>query len=281
MGPDYTEPLAANCHGFAVEMAFRVQIGPYRFRFPSLWPALLTLATLTLLLQLGGWQWQRAGEKDALLADFQRGGESGIPRFADVSAAQFDSLRFATVQIEGRFERSERIYLDNRTHEGRLGYQVLGVFRARGHQAALLVNLGWLPLAQGGREILPATSLPDGDVSFPARLKPISDPILALGTALDVRDGGRLVMPVMDRDVVSEWLQEPLLEVEALVDPSAPFGYARAWQAHYDIPPVKHRAYAFQWFAMALAVVLIFILVNTRRVVRPGPENTHFGENDD
>lgn len=266
-----------NCHGIGVDML----IGPYRFRFPSLWPVLLTLATLALLLQLGIWQWHRATEKEAMLADFQRGGEGEIPRFADVSRAQFDAMRFATVMVEGHFERKQRIYLDNRIHEGRLGYQVLGVFHARGHEAGLLVNLGWLPLAEAGRDVLPEAVLPAGELNFPARLKPVSDPVLALGTALDVRDGGRLVMPVMDRDVLGEWLGEPLLSVEALVDPSASFGYTRAWQAHYDISPAKHRAYAFQWFSMALAVVMIFILVNTRRESPPKPGNPDIGDADD
>lgn len=257
-----------------------MRIGPYRFSFPSLWPALLALATLVLLLQLGFWQWHRAAEKEAMLADFARAGSDVAPPFSSVKPSQFDSLRFATVEIAGHFDRDEVIYLDNRSYGGQLGYHVLGVFEAEGHDSRMLVNLGWVPL-DGGRETLPAVALPEGAVRFLARLKPISNPILALGTALDVRDGRRLVMPVLDKDVLAKWLGVSLLSVEALVDPGASFGYTRVWQAHYDIPPVKHRAYAFQWFALAFAVLAIFVMVNTRREPRPGERLQPLGEDHD
>ena len=215
-----------------------------------------------------------------MLADFSRRGGEVTPVFSAVRPAQFDALRFATVDIVGRFDRPEVIYLDNRSHAGQLGYHALAVFHADGHEPGLLVNLGWLPLI-GGRETLPTVSLPTGEQHFLARLKPISDPVLALGTALDVRDGKRLVMPVLDRKVLSDWLGVPLLEVEALVDPSASFGYTRVWQAHYDIPPVKHRAYAFQWFALAFAVLVIFVMVNTRRESDRGASTKPTGEDHD
>ena len=43
------------------------------------------------------------------------------------------------------------------------------------------------------------------------------------------------------------------------------YGFVREWKAVYGITPDKHRAYAMQWFTLALVLVLIYIGVNTRR----------------
>jgi cytochrome oxidase assembly protein ShyY1 len=41
----------------------------------------------------------------------------------------------------------------------------------------------------------------------------------------------------------------------------------------YGITPDKHRAYALQWFTLALVLLLIYISVNTRRLPRqPGQD---------
>jgi len=37
------------------------------------------------------------------------------------------------------------------------------------------------------------------------------------------------------------------------------------WKAVYGVPPDKHRAYALQWFTLALVLMVIYIGVNTKR----------------
>jgi cytochrome oxidase assembly protein ShyY1 len=32
-----------------------------------------------------------------------------------------------------------------------------------------------------------------------------------------------------------------------------------------DMPPARHRAYAFQWFSFAIAVVVILLVLNRKR----------------
>lgn len=52
-----------------------------------------------------------------------------------------------------------------------------------------------------------------------------------------------------------------------LLDEADPRGFARNWQNQFEqMPPVRHFGYALQWFAMALAVAVIFVVLNTRRI---------------
>jgi surfeit locus 1 family protein len=54
-----------------------------------------------------------------------------------------------------------------------------------------------------------------------------------------------------------------------LLDADQPDGYVRIW-APPGFPPMRHTAYAVQWFALALALFVIYLVTNFRRT---GGEN--------
>jgi surfeit locus 1 family protein len=49
-----------------------------------------------------------------------------------------------------------------------------------------------------------------------------------------------------------------------LLDPGEPDGYVRQWSAP-GFPPMRHIAYAVQWFALALTLLVIYFVTNLRR----------------
>ena len=54
-----------------------------------------------------------------------------------------------------------------------------------------------------------------------------------------------------------------------LLDPGEPDGYLRQWQAP-GFPPMRHLAYAVQWFGLALTLAVIYVVTNVRRVPADG-----------
>ncbi len=58
----------------------------------------------------------------------------------------------------------------------------------------------------------------------------------------------------------------PLLPLVVLLDPGAPAGFAREWTPYYGISVQRHQGYAFQWFALATALGVIYIVVNLNRI---------------
>jgi cytochrome oxidase assembly protein ShyY1 len=51
-----------------------------------------------------------------------------------------------------------------------------------------------------------------------------------------------------------------------LLDAAAPDGYRREWQPTFGgYGPERHRGYALQWFSLALALLVIYVVVNTHR----------------
>jgi surfeit locus 1 family protein len=67
-------------------------------------------------------------------------------------------------------------------------------------------------------------------------------------------------------DQLEKRLGYPLLPVLLLLDREDAHGFVREWKPVYDVPPDKHRAYAMQWFTLALVLLLIYAGVNTRRI---------------
>ena len=49
-----------------------------------------------------------------------------------------------------------------------------------------------------------------------------------------------------------------------LLDADQPDGYLRQWQPP-GFPPLRHTAYAVQWFGLALALGIIYLVTNVRR----------------
>lgn len=239
-------------------------VGAYKFRLPGVLPIIFTIAMLSLLLQLGYWQLNRAELKQQLRDDFADRTEGDVLRFSNHSDEQLELLQYASMYLTGHFVGSHRILLDNRMHGGKLGFHALGVLQLSGQKRFVLVNLGWVAM-QDSREVLPEVVLPKGEVSFPIRVKNITRNVFTLG-GLDIRSDGLILMPVLDKPQLEEWLQLELSGAMALVDVNADFGYVRQWQAHQGISPSKHIGYAFQWFALSFALFAIFIIVNSKRI---------------
>jgi surfeit locus 1 family protein len=49
-----------------------------------------------------------------------------------------------------------------------------------------------------------------------------------------------------------------------LLDASQADGYERVWEAHLGFSPERHVGYAVQWFALALAAVILFVVTSFR-----------------
>jgi surfeit locus 1 family protein len=58
-----------------------------------------------------------------------------------------------------------------------------------------------------------------------------------------------------------------LQPVVVLLAPDSPYGFVREWQPA-PTGSERHLAYAVQWFAMALMLLIIYLVISTRRVVR-------------
>jgi len=231
-----------------------------RFR-TSLGLTLVLLALAAAFTRLGYWQLQRMDEKTQLFETFEQ-----APALALDEAARRGE-RFARVSARGTFDTRRHFLLDNRLYRGRAGVHVLTPFRTTGG-AVVLVNRGWLPLAADRRSLPDVPT--DGAVrEIAGRLNNLTSagPRLGEPDRLSPDDWPQLVT-YLDQAPVEDALGMAVLPWVVQLDADQADGFAaRDWRPA-TMEPATHGGYALQWFALAAAAGVIWLLLGWRRGAR-------------
>lgn len=229
---------------------------------PRWYWVLLTAALLPLFVALGLWQWHRGQLRQAQWDAFARASESAM-------AASADSLArlplFTRVTVAGQYDADRQVLLENISHAGAPGYQVLTLLTLP-EGSHLLVNRGWLPFS-GYREQLPDVSLPAesrGRQVITGRLGKLPVAGLASGQAAPTATNWPRVASFPSRAQLEAAYGTPLLEPVLLLDEDAGAGYLRDWQPG-GLSPERHIGYAVQWWCFAVLLLGLFIGFNLKK----------------
>jgi surfeit locus 1 family protein len=258
--------LPAQCtprENWALPLPLTVKSG--QFHWSASWfMTLLTLAAVVLFVRLGFWQWHRAQQKTALEQQFAAGGQT----VADLSSGATDAEpRYAQVSVHGRYDAQHQFVLDNISHAGQPGYEVLTPLQLDGGHT-LLVNRGWVPL------IGPRSHLPDVqfDASAPLAVTGRLDNLPVVGIALGhvppvAGSSWPKLTSFPTMPDLSAALGAPLESRQLLLSPGEPFGFVRDWQLG-GFGPGRHLSYAVQWWAFAALALGLYGYMNGRRPAR-------------
>lgn len=238
-----------------------MRIGAYSFR-PGRWPSLAVLLLLPVLLWLGFWQLDRAEQKRAWLTKL----ESALQRETiDLNAAQpaYETLTHRRVVAHGRYDPAHQLLLDNQVRDKQPGYLVLTPLRLASSDVAVLVDRGWVPLSPD-RSQLPEITV----TAEPLAVRGVIDRGPSIGLKLGIataESGWPLRLQYLDFTLLNQRLPYRLLPYLVRLAPDQPQGYRRDWQPVTEMGPATHIGYAVQWFGLALALVVIYLVVNTSR----------------
>ncbi len=207
---------------------------------------------------LGYWQLGRKEEKQILFDQFEN-----APMLSIEEALKQDKP-FSRVQAYGRFDDARHVLLDNKIHNGRAGVHVLTPFILN-NGATIMVNRGWLPLPPDRRH-LPAVPTESSSRTINGILKKPSTGGPRLGKPDElVTDQWPQLVTYLDLETVSDALDIPLPPWILQLDAADSGGFeGRQWKAAVMGPEV-HAAYAFQWFALSLATMIIWLTLGIRR----------------
>jgi surfeit locus 1 family protein len=239
----------------------RLEIGNSRLK--ASWPmTALAVAGVLLFVQLGRWQWHRAEEKRVLEASYAAAGADFASELGTRATTALP--RYAQVRMHGRYDAAHQFLLDNMSHGGQAGYQVLTPFRLDDGRL-LLVNRGWVPLPEGRRDRLPELSLPDEvEVNIGGRLDTFPAAAIAAGTVAPAADPTwpkRTSYPTASQ--LGQALGQPVDERQLLLGEGEPNGYVRDWhEALIGFGPQRHVAYALQWWALAALITYLYLYMN-------------------
>jgi surfeit locus 1 family protein len=220
----------------------------------------LAVLGMALFLRLGFWQLDRADQKQALLDQYQIGQQSQV----EITSSNADRLaRYQRVRVTGRYDPAHQILLDNMpSHSGQPGYRVLTPLQTS--VGWVLVDRGWLPLGRS-REQLPDIGVTPDERTITGTMDALPRAGLQLETPLiDPNTPWPRVLSFPTQAALEQQLGHELLPGLLLLDASQPDGYQRVWEAHLGFKPERHVGYAVQWFALAAAALILFLVISVR-----------------
>lgn len=243
-----------------------LRIASYHFN-PGLISTIITIALLYTMISLGFWQLDRADFKETLQQKIEQ--RKNLPALGlDELPLPVDDRRYVPAKFYARFDTQHSFLLDNKTFNGHVGYDVYTPAKISATRAVLVAR-GFVEMGET-REQLPDITTPAGNIEVRGLLDLPPSRALILAKNVQQTEHWPAVLQYVDLDELSAVLGYELYDMVLWLedDPTMENGVFE-----YDLPVLnlnaaKNNGYAFQWFAMSLALLLIYIVVNTRRIIR-------------
>lgn len=239
-----------------------MQIGNKTFK-PGIIPTIVYLLILPILLNLGFWQLDRAEEKRGLIAQFKQQNELG-PLFIKGLIELDEKLNYRKAKVHGKYNLNKQIFIDNKIHQGKTGAYVMTPFRLKNSEYSILVNRGWVPMAID-RLTLPSITTTNEELTLLGKIKTQSKKPFTVGEGVQSNQGWPALMQWINISEVEKISGLKLLPYIFLLDENEQSGYVRNWKP-VVMQPEKSTSYAVQWFALALALTIIYLVVNLKTV---------------
>ncbi|MEE4300514.1 MAG: SURF1 family protein [Pseudomonadales bacterium] len=230
-------------------------------RFAPNWKlTLFALIFLPMLVALGSWQLRRAEEKRGIEAALAEAASRNVRALS--ADEQTPPAHLTPVRVSGRLDAEHLVFLDNRTHQGRVGYELWAVLEDAATDGAFLVGLGWLP-APARREALPTVRLPDGPVTLHGVVLTERPETPVFGPVTESRRWPLRVQR-LEPAALARSLGLTLYGWPIVVDAGEP-----GVQIHVFDPvrmgSATHTGYAVQWFGLAAVLLVGWCIASLRR----------------
>ncbi len=230
----------------------------FRFRWIPLIAAVVVAAIGVSLAQ---WQERRAEQKLAL--------QQQITALAEIAPLQASDLpprarpdEFRKIVAEGEFIADWPLYLENRPLDGRAGFYLLMPFRIKGSAQVVLVQRGWFARDARDRTRIPPIPTPMGPQQISGRVRGDTGQVMQLGERALPSPGAILQNLELQDLAAASTLPLHAFIIEQSSDTGD--GLRRDWpQPGFGID--THRGYAFQWYALATAALLFFVITGFKR----------------
>jgi surfeit locus 1 family protein len=222
---------------------------------PKLVPTLLTVVMLATNIGLGVWQLQRAEWKGKLIAEWQAQAEN--PPIDELPpASQADTVKFAKARLIGKYLHDKQVIIIPRAYQGKTGYELITPLQMMTGEV-VLVDRGFV--ADDSKE---AIDQPIGTVFVNGELRPYP---------------GRGWMQPANNVEINQWfwIDPAAIASERELDVPYPLLLVSEGKALNNMWPVphpveapytnNHLTYAFIWFSLAAALVVIYVLSQKKK----------------
>jgi len=204
----------------------------------------------SIFVFLGFWQIERGAEKDQIVSNFE---EAQMKQPLPISN---NSKKWDRVYVNGALDKSKTIFIDNTIYKGALGYKVVAPL-ILDMDEIILVDFGWTKQPERRGDIKTVEISSNENISVTGVLE---QPELGLVLSDELFSSSwPKISQSKSIDALQELFDEKIYPFILLSDFRKDSDLTYIKPVVTNMPPVKHYGYAGQWFAMFIALTIMYI----------------------
>ena len=209
-----------------------------------------------LFFSLGLWQIERGQAKTNLLDDFEK------KILEKPSYINQKSQKWDRVYVEGKWDSSKQILIDNVIRRGIAGYKVLTPLRMKETDQLILIDRGWIK-QNTFRDQLPDIKLIQIDEVVSGILE-IPELGLVLSDDLVSKEWPK-ISQTKNLGVITNEYDENIFPMILLADPTLKNSLEYIKITPTNMTPIKHYGYSAQWFLMFIVLCFMYVWYGYKR----------------
>lgn len=236
----------------------------YIFKF-KLIPTLIFAITFCGFIVLGFWQIDRADQKNVLNSNYtDRQQEAIIVLDKNNVIDEKSSLLWRKVEFEGSFINKQNIILDNQIFNQIAGFNIITPLKIKGSDSLVLINRGWHPNLKN-RETLPIINEISDERILQGHIASFPVSGIKLGkNNIETLNSQIFRFQRLDAAELNYFFSAKIMPYMIYLDPIID----KELYGNFKLPAPdsqKNYGYAFQWFAFAITLLIIFIRLSMKR----------------
>ena len=210
--------------------------------------SLFSIFFTLLFISLGFWQIERAESKALKMKAFNEMQISPPIALKNLSAA------WSRVFVEGFYDSSRQVLIDNQINDGQVGYKIYTPFYF--DDKAIFVDRGWIPRGKTRSEL--------PDIGFQSdRLRIVGSLLKPEKEVLAGDDIFTKNWPIVSQtklpNIIETKFNKDFSDSVIVLEPGSNFLKEYIPLQPFVISPTKHYGYALQWFTMSMVLFSMFI----------------------
>jgi surfeit locus 1 family protein len=233
-----------------------IQFNNYCFA-PTLFPSLMVILLFPILVYLGFWQIHRGNIKNQIQTTFSHRSISTPLDLNQEKKIDLEKNYFPGI-MQGHFDNQHTFLLENKIYLHKIGYEILTPFILKDKQQAILVNRGWIPQGIDRKQIPKIPSWDNelmihGLIVFPNKTFSFKQK--------DVHVWPKRILSINPNFLEKNNFQSFIVIINTKQD----YSFTPLWQP-ISLQASRHYAYAFQWLALSLTLLIAFFSTHIRRL---------------
>jgi len=229
-------------------------------------PSLVFIIFFIFFIKLGFWQLDRADQKKIInMAFVERQNQPPIQLNKESIQMPIKDIIWHKVSMSGEFLNDKNIILDNQIVQEKAGFLIYTPFKILDSNKVILINRGWYPLSNSRKDIPNIPPIKEIQ-TIEGEISQMPSSGISLGKVITEKlDESSFRLQKMDYEVLSSLISKDLMRyVVKLKNPI--FDKTYVLDSGMPVPDSdKNYGYAFQWFAMAFTLFIIFIRLGVKK----------------